>query len=36
MVKVDGEDMLPEGVPDIIKEHRLFGYSRRRFAAQKK
>ncbi len=29
------EDMLPDGVPDIIKEHRLFGYSRRRFAAQR-
>jgi hypothetical protein len=29
------EDMLPEGVPDIIIEHRLFGYSRRRFATQK-
>ncbi|NNC70177.1 MAG: TonB-dependent receptor, partial [Flavobacteriaceae bacterium] len=29
------EEMLPDGVPDIIKEHRLFGYSRRRFAAQK-
>lgn len=26
------EEMLPEGVPDIIKEHRLFGYSRRKFA----
>ncbi|MCF6294532.1 MAG: TonB-dependent receptor [Flavobacteriaceae bacterium] len=24
------EEMLPEGVPDIIKDHRLFGYSRRR------
>jgi len=24
------EDMLPEGIPEIIKEHRLFGYSRRR------
>ncbi len=30
------EDMLPDGVSDIIKEHRLFGYSRRRFAAQNK
>lgn len=26
------ERMLPEGVGDIIKEQRLFGYSRRRFA----
>jgi len=26
------EEMLPEGVPDIIKEHRLFGFSRRKFA----
>ncbi len=36
----DGEEgweaMLPDGVADIIKEHRLFGYSRRRFAAQNK
>ena len=24
------EDMVPEGIPEIIKEHRLFGYSRRR------
>ena len=24
------EDMLPDGIPDIIKDHRLFGYSRRR------
>lgn len=24
------EEMLPDGVADIIKEHRLFGYSRRR------
>ena len=24
------EEMLPEGIPDIIKDHRLFGYSRRR------
>lgn len=30
------EAMLPDGVPDIIKEHRLFGYSRRRFATVKK
>ncbi len=26
------EEMLPEGVGEIIKEHRLFGYSRRRIA----
>ena len=26
------ETMLPEGVSDIIKEHRLFGFSRRKFA----
>ncbi len=26
------ETMLPEGVADIIKEHRLFGFSRRKFA----
>ena len=26
------EEMLPEGVSEIIKEQRLFGYSRRRFA----
>ncbi|MCB0472737.1 MAG: TonB-dependent receptor, partial [Flavobacteriaceae bacterium] len=25
------EEMLPEGIADIIKDHRLFGYSRRRF-----
>jgi len=34
----DGEDgweeMLPQGISEIIKEHRLFGYSRRRFAKQ--
>ena len=24
------EAMVPEGIPEIIKEHRLFGYSRRR------
>ena len=29
------EELLPEGVGDIIKEERLFGYSRRRFARQK-
>ncbi len=29
------EEMLPVGVGDIIKEQRLFGYSRRRFATQK-
>ena len=23
------EEMLPEGIPDIIKDQRLFGYSRR-------
>ena len=32
----DGEDgweeMLPVGISEIIKDHRLFGYSRRRFA----
>jgi len=26
------EDMLPSGIADIIKEQRLFGYSRRRFS----
>jgi len=26
------EDMLPPGIPDIIKDQRLFGYSRRKFA----
>ncbi|HHC79953.1 MAG TPA: TonB-dependent receptor [Flavobacteriia bacterium] len=30
------EDMLPKGISEIIKEHRLFGYSRRRFLANKK
>jgi hypothetical protein len=34
----DGEDgweeMLPKGISEIIVEHRLFGYSRRRFAKQ--
>ena len=25
------EDMLPQGISDTIKEHRLFGYSSRRF-----
>ena len=25
------EEMLPKGISEIIKEHRLFGYSRRRF-----
>jgi len=29
------EEMLPEGIPDIIKEERLFGYSRRKFAKSK-
>ncbi len=29
------EEMLPEGVPDIIKEHRLFGFSRRRLVGKK-
>jgi len=29
------EKMLPEGVPDIIKEHRLFGFSRRRLVGKK-
>jgi len=24
------EEMLPEGIPDIIKDQRLFGYSRRK------
>jgi len=28
------EKMLPQGISEIIKEHRLFGYSRRRFAKQ--
>ncbi len=28
------EEMLPKGISDIIVEHRLFGYSRRRFAKQ--
>jgi len=28
------EEMLPKGISEIIKEHRLFGYSRRRFAKQ--
>ncbi len=28
------EDMLPEGIPETIKEHRLFGYSKRRSAAK--
>ncbi len=36
----DGEDgwekMLPKGISEIIVEHRLFGYSRRRFATKKK
>ena len=35
----DGEDgwekMLPKGISEIIVEHRLFGYSRRRFATNK-
>ncbi len=30
------EEMLPQGISDIIKEQRLFGYSRRRFAKQDK
>ncbi len=29
------EDMLPEGIADVIKEHRLFGYSRRRSLSTK-
>ncbi|NER13820.1 TonB-dependent receptor [Leptobacterium flavescens] len=30
------EEMLPKGIAELIKEHRLFGYSRRRAALQKK
>ena len=26
------EEMIPQGISEIIKEHRLFGYSRRRFS----
>jgi hypothetical protein len=29
------EEMLPQGISDIIKEERLFGYSRRKFAKTK-
>ena len=29
------EEMLPQGIPEIIKEHRLFGYSRRKFSKLK-
>jgi len=29
------EEMLPTGIADIIKEERLFGYSRRKFSKLK-
>jgi hypothetical protein len=29
------EEMLPKGIAATIKDHRLFGYSRRRFAKLK-
>ena len=29
------EEMLPQGISDIIKEERLFGYSRRKFVKTK-
>lgn len=29
------EEMIPDVVAELIKEHRLFGYSRRRFAKLK-
>ena len=34
--KSDWEDMLPEGIADLIKDYRLFGYSRRPLVLSKR